>query len=209
VPPALQWERPLPLEGWGDAAVLAAEPVVVSTVGPGYPTPPLAPRRLFASSAPRRLHVVSADAEQVIDLPQYSEVPPPFDVPPRYEAFGGHPVFVGDTLAVELVAPQPDDQEHTGSSLRAYSAATGDFRWSWSSTYGGTIFPLAHRGYLVVLNGYGDRATVLDPADGRVVAERSLPGYSFQARLVASGDCLAVVCTAPRTTRRVRVFRWK
>ncbi|MEV7340475.1 hypothetical protein [Streptomyces sp. NPDC093544] len=50
---------------------------------------------------------------------------------------------------------------------------------------------------------------MLDPADGRVVAERSLPGYSFRARPVASGDCLAVVCTAPRTTRRVRVFRWK
>jgi hypothetical protein len=66
--------------------------------------------------------------------------------------------------------------------------------------------PAGPRGYLVVLNGYGDRATVLDPADGRVMAERSLPGYSFRARLVASGDCLAVVCTAPRTTRRVRVL---
>ncbi|MFE2419672.1 PQQ-binding-like beta-propeller repeat protein [Streptomyces hokutonensis] len=184
---ALQWERPLP-EGRRDAFVLTAGPVVVSTAVPEDPAPPRA--RL-------RLHVVSEDAEQAIELP------------PFYEAFGTHPVIVGDTLAVELVPPQPYDTEHTGSTLRAVSAATGEFRWAWSSTYGRTIFPLAHRGALLVLNGYGDRATVLDPADGRVVAERSLPGHSHQARLVASGDCLAVVCTAPRTAARVRVFRWK
>ncbi|XUL89015.1 PQQ-binding-like beta-propeller repeat protein [Streptomyces galilaeus] len=184
---ALQWERPLP-EGRRDAFVLTAGPVVVSTAVPEDAAPPHA--RL-------RLHVVSENAEQAIELPQL------------YEAFGAHPVIVGDTLAVEFVPPQPYDTEHMGSTLRAVSAATGEFRWSWSSTYGRTIFPLAHRGALVVLNGYGDRATVLDPADGRVVAERSLPGHSYQARLVASGDCLAVVCTAPRTTARVRVFRWK
>lgn len=183
----LQWERPLP-EGRRDAFVLTAGPVVVSTAGPGEPAPP---------DVRLRLHVVSEDVEQAVELP------------PLYEAFGAHPVIVGDTLAVELVPPQPYDTEHMGSTLRAVSAATGEFRWSWSSTYGRTIFPLAHRGALVVLNGYGDRATVLDPADGRVVAERSLPGYSHQARLVASGDCLAVVCTAPRTATRVRVFRWK
>ncbi|MEV0909303.1 outer membrane protein assembly factor BamB family protein [Streptomyces hokutonensis] len=184
---ALQWERPLP-EGRRDAFVLTAGPVVVSTAGPEEPDP---------QDVRPRLHVVSEDVEQAVELP------------PLYEAFGAHPVIVGDTLAVELVPPQPCDTEHMGSTLRAVSAATGEFRWSWSSTYGRTIFPLAHRGALVVLNGYADRATVLDPADGRVVAERSLPGYSHQARLVASGDCLAVVCTAPRTATRVRVFRWK
>ncbi|WP_262061227.1 PQQ-like beta-propeller repeat protein [Streptomyces sp. STR69] len=184
---ALQWERPVP-EGRRDAFVLTAGPVVVSTAGPEDPASPHS--RL-------RLHIVGEDAQQAIDLP------------PLYEAFGAHPVIVGDTLAVELVPPQPYDTEHMGSTLRAVSTATGEFRWSWSSTYGRTIFPLAHRGALLVLNGYGDRATVLDPADGRVVAERSLPGYSYQARLVAAGDCLAVVCTAPRTTTRVRVFRWK
>ncbi|MFD4529968.1 hypothetical protein ACFWP7_39915 [Streptomyces sp. NPDC058470] len=151
---------------------------------------------------------MSADAERAVELPRPHKGPPPARVPP-YEAFGEHPVTVGDALAVELAPPQPDDQEHTGSSLRVFSTATGDFRWSWSSTYGGTFFPPAHRGYLLVLNGYGDRATVLDPADGRVVAERSLPGHGFRARLVASGASRAVVCTAPRTTRRVRVFRWK
>jgi len=184
---ALHWERPLS-EGRRDAFVLTAGPVVVSTAGPEDSASPHT--RL-------RLHMVSEDSEQAIDLPQL------------YEAFGAHPVIVGDTLAVELVPPQPYDTEHMGSTLRAVSAVTGEFRWSWSSTYGRTIFPLAHRGALLVLNGYGDRATVLDPADGRVVAERSLPGHSYQARLVASGDCLAVVCTAPRTTTRVRVFRWK
>ncbi|WP_019070295.1 outer membrane protein assembly factor BamB family protein [Streptomyces hokutonensis] len=184
---APHWERPLP-EGRRDAFVLTAGPVVVSTAGPEDSVS--TPTRL-------RLHMVREDSEQAIDLPQL------------YEAFGAHPVIVGDTLAVELVPPQPYDTEHMGSTLRAVSAVTGEFRWSWSSTYGRTIFPLAHRGALLVLNGYGDRATVLDPADGRVVAERSLPGYSYQARLVASGDCLAVVCTAPRTTARVRVFRWK
>lgn len=184
---ALQWERPLP-EGRRDAFVLTAGPVVVATAGPEDSASPHA--RL-------RLHAVGEDVRQAIDLPQL------------YEAFGAHPVIVGDTLAVELVPPQPYDTEHMGSTLRAVSAATGEFRWSWSSTYGRTIFPLAHRGALLVLNGYGDRATVLDPADGRVVAERSLPGYSYQARLVASGDCLAVVCTAPHATTRVRVFRWK
>ncbi|WP_093627605.1 outer membrane protein assembly factor BamB family protein [Streptomyces sp. 3213.3] len=186
---ALHWERPLP-EGRRDALVLTAGPVVVSTAGPEDSASPHTRLRL-------RLHMVGEDSEQAIELPQL------------YEAFGAHPVIVGDTLAVELVPPQPYDTEHMGSTLRAVSAATGEFRWSWSSTYGRTIFPLAHRGALLVLNGYGDRATVLDPADGRVVAERSLPGHSYQARLVASGDCLAVVCTAPRTTTRVRVFRWK
>ena len=184
---ALQWERPLP-EGRRDAFVLTAGPVVVATAGPEDSASP---------HAQLRLHAVGEDVRQAIDLPQL------------YEAFGAHPVIVGDTLAVELVPPQPYDTEHMGSTLRAVSAATGEFRWSWSSTYGRTIFPLAHRGALLVLNGYGDRATVLDPADGRVVAERSLPGYSYQARLVASGDCLAVVCTAPHATTRVRVFRWK
>ncbi|MDQ1028258.1 hypothetical protein QF035_005840 [Streptomyces umbrinus] len=61
----------------------------------------------------------------------------------------------------------------------------------------------------MVLNGYSDRATVLDPADGRVVAERALPGHSHRARLAAAGDCLAVVCTAERPVHRLRVFRWK
>ncbi|MFI6409706.1 PQQ-binding-like beta-propeller repeat protein [Streptomyces sp. NPDC050548] len=184
---ALQWERPLPA-GRRDAFVLTGGPVVVYTAGPEDSASP---------HAQLRLHVVGEDVRQAIDLP------------PLHEAFGAQPVVVGDTLAVELVPPQPYDTEHMGSTLRVVSAATGEFRWSWSSTYGRTIFPLAHRGALVVLNGYGDRATVLDPTDGRVVAERSLPGYSYQARLVASGDCLAVVCTAPRTPTRVRVFRWK
>ncbi|WP_192583094.1 hypothetical protein [Streptomyces albicerus] len=50
---------------------------------------------------------------------------------------------------------------------------------------------------------------MFDPADGRVVAHRRLPGFSFRARSTASGDRLAVVCTAVKDTHRLRVFRWK
>ncbi|WP_327430443.1 outer membrane protein assembly factor BamB family protein [Streptomyces sp. NBC_01236] len=179
----LQWERPLP-GNWSDVSVLAARPVVVSAAG-------------REEGAPHRLHVVSEDAEQTIELAT------------SHEGFGPHTAVVGDTLAVELVPPHYDDQEDEGSELRVFSGATGGFLWRWHSTYGRTVFPLAHRGCLVVLNGYGDRATVLDPADGRVVAERALPGYSHRALLVASGDCLAVICTAARPNHRVRVFRWR
>jgi len=179
----LQWERPLPGDR-GDVSVLAARPVVVSAVGRD-------------EGAPHRLHVVSEDAERTIELPRWCE------------GFGPYTAVVGDTLAVELVLPHYDDQEDEGSVLRAFSGATGDSLWMWSSTYGRTVFPLAHRGFLVVLNGYGDRATVLDPADGRVVAERALPGYSPRALLAAAGDCLAVICTEARPSHRVRVFRWK
>ncbi|WP_326733060.1 PQQ-binding-like beta-propeller repeat protein [Streptomyces phaeochromogenes] len=181
---ALQWERPVP-ERWGHVSVVRAHPVVVSTEGPG-------------EGAPRRLVVVGGETEREIELPRWAR------------EFGGDVAVVGDTLAVEcLGTPTPDGEEDTGSTLNAYSVTTGVLRWTWSSTYGATLSPLAHRGHLVVLNGYGDRATVLDPADGRVVAERTLPGYSYRARPAAAGDCLAVVCTAERPTHRLRVFRWK
>jgi hypothetical protein len=55
---ALQWERPLP-EGRRDASVLAADPVVVSIVSIVGPEDP----------ASRRLHLMTADTEQAIDLP--------------------------------------------------------------------------------------------------------------------------------------------
>ncbi|MGW2286071.1 outer membrane protein assembly factor BamB family protein [Streptomyces phaeochromogenes] len=181
---ALQWERPVP-ERWGHVSVVRAHPVVVSTVGPG-------------EDAPRRLVVVGGETEREIELPRWAR------------EFGGDVAVVGDLLAVEcLGTPTPYGEEDTGSTLNAFSVTTGALRWTWSSTHGATLSPLAHRGHLVVLNGYGDRATVLDPADGRVVAERALPGYSYRARLAAAGDCLAVVCTAERPTHRLRVFRWK
>ncbi|MEU5343667.1 PQQ-binding-like beta-propeller repeat protein [Streptomyces sp. NPDC020766] len=181
---ALQWERPVP-ERWGDVSVVRAGPVVVSTVGPG-------------EDAPRRLVVVGEETEREIELPRWAR------------EFGGDVAMVGDMLAVECAGtPPPAGEEDTGSTLNAFSVTTGVLRWTWSSTYGATLSPLAHRGHFVVLNGYGDRATVLDAADGRVVAERALPGYSYRARLAAAGDCLAVVCTAERPTHRLRVFRWK
>lgn len=183
---ALQWERPLP-EGWGDASVLTAEPVVVSTVGHGEPASRPAPRH-----APRR----------------HTE-PLPYEVPPLYEGFGAHPAVVDDTLAIEFVSPHVEDTEHLGSGLHAFSMVTGAPLWTWRSAHGRTISPLAHRGFLIVLHGYGDHATVLDPADGRVVADRALPGYSFQAHLAASGDCLAVICAGQYAIQRLRVFRRK
>ncbi|MGA6222761.1 PQQ-binding-like beta-propeller repeat protein [Streptomyces umbrinus] len=182
---ALQWERPVP-ERWGHVSVVRAHPVVVSTAGPG-------------EDARRRLVVVGGgEREREIELPRWAE------------EFGGDVAVVGDLLAVECVGPPtPYGEEDTGSTLNAFDVTTGVLRWTWSSTYGATLSPLAHRGHVVVLNGYGDRATVLDPADGRVVAERVLPGHSYRARLSAAGDCLAVVCTAERPVHRLRVFRWK
>lgn len=181
---ALLWERSVP-ERWGHVSVVRAHPVVVSTEGPG-------------EGAPRRLVVVGGETEREIELPRWAR------------EFGGDVAVVGDMLAVECPGtPTPYGEEDTGSTLNAYSVTTGVLRWSWSSTHGATLSPLAHRGHLVVLSGYGDRATVLDPADGRVVAERALPGYSYRARLAAAGGCLTVVCTAERPTHRLRVFRWK
>jgi len=90
--------------------------------------------------------------------------------------------------------------------VEAYGLTTGAPLWTWQPPDGEV---LAHRGHFVVLSGYGGCATVLGAADGRVLAERALPGYSYRARLAAAGDFLAVVCTAERPTHRLRVFRWK
>ncbi|MFI6278286.1 hypothetical protein [Streptomyces sp. NPDC050988] len=107
--------------------------------------------------------------------------------------------------------------------VEAYGLTTGAPLWTWQPPDGEV---LAHApadapdGVGVVLHhadGDGDRdggaehvsLTGLDPVDGRVVAERALPGHSYRARLAAAGDCLAVVCTAERPVHRLRVFRWK
>jgi hypothetical protein len=56
---------------------------------------------------------------------------------------------------------------------------------------------------------YGRRLSVLDPADGRVVARRKLRGTAFDPLVAASGDMVAVGCEARDYSRRLRVFRWR
>ncbi|WP_405769697.1 PQQ-binding-like beta-propeller repeat protein [Streptomyces sp. NBC_01538] len=183
---AQQWERPL-LDDWGDSfSVLAADPPVLSVRNSGRRSRP-------------RLYVVREDGEWYVELPD------------GYKDFGPAVAVVGDTLAVGLEPDEPagEDEKSADTVLRAYSVPTGEQLWEWRVDHGRTLHPLAHRGYFMAGNGYGSRVTVLDPADGRVVAERRLPGFSYRARYAAWDDRLAVVCHAVSETRRVRVFRWK
>ncbi|MGY1499850.1 outer membrane protein assembly factor BamB family protein [Streptomyces sp. QTS52] len=183
---ALQWERSLP-DRWGDRfSVLATDPPVLSVRNDGKRSRP-------------RLYVVRENGQWHAVLPD------------GYKDFGPVVAVVGDTLAVGLEPDDPagDDEKSADTVLRAYSVPTGEQLWEWRVDHGRTLHPLAHRGYFMVGNGYGSRVTVLDPADGRVVAERRLPGFSYRARYAAWDDRLAVVCHAVSETRRVRVFRWK
>ncbi|MFI1360818.1 PQQ-binding-like beta-propeller repeat protein [Streptomyces sp. NPDC020898] len=183
---ALQWEQPLP-DRWGDSfSVLATHPPVLSVGNRGKRSRP-------------RLYVVREDGQWHIELPD------------GYKDFEPTVAVVGDTLAIGLEPDDPadSDEKSTGTLLCAYSVTTGERLWEWRTDHGRTVHPLAHRGYFMVGNGYGSRVSVLDPATGRVVAERRLPGFSYRARYAASGDRLAVVCHAVNETRRLRVFRWK
>lgn len=183
---ALQWERPLP-DRWGDAfSVLATDPPVLAVGNRGKRSRP-------------RLYVVREDGEWYVELAD------------GYKEFGPAVAVVGDTLVVGLEPDDPtgDEEKSADTLLHAYSVSTGEQLWEWRTDHGRTLHPLVHRGYLMVGNGYGSRVTVLDPADGRVVAERRLPGFSYRARYAAWGDRVAVVCHAVHETRRLRVFRWK
>ncbi|MFF3378220.1 PQQ-binding-like beta-propeller repeat protein [Streptomyces sp. NPDC002680] len=183
---ALQWERSLP-DRWGDSfSVLATDPPVLTVGNSGRRSRP-------------RLYVVREDGEWYVELPD------------GYKDFGPAVAVVGDTLVVGLEPSEPtnDDEKSADTLLHAYSVSTGEQLWEWRTDHGRTLHPLSHRGYFMVGNGYGSRVTVLDPTDGRVVAERRFPGFSYRARYAAWGDHLAVVCHAVSETRRVRVFRWK
>lgn len=59
------------------------------------------------------------------------------------------------------------------------------------------------------MHGYGGRLSVLDPADGRVVARRRLRGTAFDSLAAASGDFIAVGCEAGDYSHGLRVFRWR
>ncbi|NEA64336.1 PQQ-binding-like beta-propeller repeat protein [Streptomyces sp. SID12488] len=181
----LQWERSLPDRAGDRFSVLATDPPVLSVRNDGERSRP-------------RLYVVREDGQWHVELPD------------GYKDFGPAVGVVGDTLAVGLEPDEPaGDEKSADTLLRAYSVRTGEQLWEWRVDHGRTLHPLAHRGYFLVGNGYGSRVTVLDPADGRVVAERRFPGFSYRARYAAWGDRLAVVCHAVSETRRLRVFRWK
>lgn len=69
--------------------------------------------------------------------------------------------------------------------------------------------PLTHLGWLLVVHHYGCLLSVLDPADGRVVARRKLRGTAFDPLVAVFGDMVAVGREAGDYGRRLRVFRWR
>ncbi|MFJ6899951.1 PQQ-binding-like beta-propeller repeat protein [Streptomyces hokutonensis] len=125
-------------------------------------------------------------------------------LPDDCETFGRKVAAAGDVLAVALMPAEED----AGARLGAFSMSSGELLWEWRSK-GIYMVPLAHRGWLLALHQYGRRLSVLDPANGRVVARRRLREYAFRPLLAASGDVIAVSCGSPGDTRRLRVFRWR
>lgn len=128
--------------------------------------------------------------------------------PEGYERFGERVAVSGDVLLVGLV-PQDRAERDRGNRLGAYSVSTGELLWEWhgKETYQDT--PLAHGGRLAVVHEYGGRLSVLDPADGRVLARRRLRGTAFDSLVAASGDLVAVGCEAGDYSHGLRVFRWR
>ncbi|WP_328495570.1 hypothetical protein OHS59_24620 [Streptomyces sp. NBC_00414] len=178
-----QWKREVG-DRVSEVSVLSAEPFVVSVKDRGQ-------------RGGHRLLLIDEHERVTVDLPE------------PYERFGSQVAVVGGVLAVALVARDQSSTTGVGTGFGVFSVTTGELLWEWRHKRGASAFLLAHRGRLIVLHGYGDRVTVFDPVDGRVVAHRRLRGYGFDARLVAAGDHIAVVCTARADTHRLRVFRWR
>jgi hypothetical protein len=128
-------------------------------------------------------------------------------LPDGYEKFGERVAVAGDVLVVGVV-PEDETEREKGDRLGAYSVSSGRLLWEWHDK-GSYATPLAHRGRLLVVHRYGRRLSVLDPADGRVVARRKLRGTAFDPLVAASGDMVAVGCEARDYSRRLRVFRWR
>ena len=128
-------------------------------------------------------------------------------LPEGYERFGEQVAVTGDVLVVGLV-PKDRAELDRGNRLGAYSVSSGELLWEWhgKETYQDGV--LAHQGRLLVVHEYGGRLSVLDPADGRVVARRRLPGTAFDSLVAASGDLVAVGCEAGDYSHGLRVFRW-
>ncbi|MGW2641747.1 outer membrane protein assembly factor BamB family protein [Streptomyces sp. NPDC001348] len=133
----------------------------------------------------------------------------PLRLPPDCAKFGEQVAVTGDVLAVQVVPVDGVEEEHY-VRLGAYSVASGEPLWEWRTrSDASTVVPLAHRGWLLALHGYGNRLSVLDPSDGRVVARRRARGYAFDPLVAAHGDVIAVACRSRSGTRRLRVFRWR
>ena len=132
-------------------------------------------------------------------------------LPDDCEKFGKQVAATSGVLAVQLVPADETDRDK-GVRVGAYSTSSGELLWEWH-TKGWRheeAVVLAHRGWLLVLHRYAHRLSVLDPADGRVVARRRLRGrgaiWPFAA---AAGELIAVSCGSPGDIRRLRVFRWR
>ncbi|MCT9083133.1 PQQ-like beta-propeller repeat protein [Streptomyces fulvoviolaceus] len=129
-------------------------------------------------------------------------------LPKGYERFGERLAVAGNVLAVRLV-PTKEDEYDKGTKIGAFSLSSGRLLWEWRGKGSSYATVLAHRGWLLVLHRYGDRLSVLDPADGRVVTRRRLRGHGFHSRAAARGDVIALSCDAVDDTGRLRVFRWR
>ena len=128
--------------------------------------------------------------------------------PPAYAEFGRHVAVTGDVLVAELV-PRDEQEREKHITLGGFSVTTGEPLWDWRVRCGSSgVFPLARGGWLPALHHYGERLSVLDPADGRLVGEHRLGGgWAFSPLLAAHGDVIAVACTSSGQARRLRVFR--
>ena len=145
---------------------------------------------------------------QLLVLDGYRKEPVTLALPDGYARFGERRVAVtGDVLAVELI-PTDKAEQDAGTRLGAFSMSSGELLWEWRSK-GASMVPVAHRGWLLALHQYGRRLSVLDPADGRVVAGRKLRADVYRPLLAASGDVIAVGCGFGATLRRLHVFRWR
>ncbi|MEU6373360.1 PQQ-binding-like beta-propeller repeat protein [Streptomyces sp. NPDC046909] len=181
---ATEWEHPLADPRVGRVAVLLAEPFVALLEGRG------------ARGRPRLLVVGEDGAEAAtITLPQ------------GYERFGERLAVAGGVLAVGLV-PADTDERDKGTTIGAFDLSSGRPLWEWRGKGSSYATVLALRGWLLVVHRYGDRLSVLDPADGRVVARRRLRGYGFHSRGSAYGDVIALSCETVEDGGRTRVFRW-
>ncbi|MEV6480936.1 PQQ-binding-like beta-propeller repeat protein [Streptomyces sp. NPDC051576] len=181
----IRWEHRLTDPKVESADVIGAQPLVAS----------LKPR---GGGARPRLLVLGKDGTEAVTL----------RLPDGYGKFGEKIAVAGEVLAVELFPDEESDQDK-GVRLGAYSISSGELMWTWHAKGSAYAAPVVHRGWLLVVHLHGERLSVLDPADGRVVATRRIPGYAFDPFLAVSGDLITVSCTSFGDTHRLRTFRWR
>ncbi|NEB00570.1 PQQ-binding-like beta-propeller repeat protein [Streptomyces sp. SID13726] len=177
-------ERPLPGTRAESASVLLAEPFVLLVKGQG------------ARSRPRLLVTRGTDDEATIKLP------------PGCARFGERLAVTGDVLAIGLVPTDTDDRDE-GTRIAGFSLTSGEQLWDWQGRGSSYATVLAHRGWFLVLHSFGDRLSVLDPADGRAVARRRVRGYGFHSQAAAAGDLIVLGSDSSEDDSRLRAFRWR